>query len=552
MAVPASIGARRGGRCVAMIAMGVLVLATPAAGQNREPSAIEFGPGLELESYLRLLQVSGRASWYPWSIRGHSRRELTKMLRPDTAPAAWRIGPAKLNARFAVGPLQLNTTFNSAFPYGGNDGPVWAGRGLTVSAAASVTGRAGPVSLTLAPMGFITTNGSFPTMSDPFSDGLYTVDRPQRFGDGAYGRGDAGASEIRLDTRLLTIGFGTAPMAWGPAVEYPFILGANAPGFPHAFAGTGEPLNIGLGSIHGRAVWGTLAQSAYSPVTGSDRFVTDAEPGRDRLMTGLVLVFIPRFAPHLELGIARFAHLPFDEDGIDGGFVRKVWPTFLKANVSNEFVEAENELASVFARWTFPAAGFELYAEHGHDDWYNDLRDLSQEPEHNRAYVIGFQKIMGDRGDRLSAIRGEISNYEMPPLGRDRPGQGTIYTHSVLRQGHTHRGQLLGSSAGVGSAGASVLAWDRYSPAGRTTLAWHRIVRAHAGTFQEDGVADEDAVDVIHSLGVERSRGSAKLRYTLGVDVMIDLNRNFTRDVLNLNLRAGMQWSPGRAAATGR
>jgi hypothetical protein len=531
------------------------VPAQPAVAQSRAPAATDVPAGSELENYLRLLQVAGKAAHYPWSIRGFSGREIERLLPADTVAAPWRLSAERLRSRLTLGSIEVNTVFNSAFPHGSNDGAVWAGRGLTASASVAVRMRAGPLSLTLAPVGFVTTNGEFPLLENgetgslAYNDGLVPryIDRPQRFGDGAYGRGDVGASEIRLDTRAVTLGFGTAPMTWGPAVEHPFLLSTNAPGFPHAFLGTGSPVNIGIGTLHARVVWGKLSQSSYSPVVGSDRFVADTQPGRDRLMTGLALVVAPRIAPNLELGVARFLHLPYPAEGIDGKFFRRTLPTFLKKNVTGEAIEDvadENDLASVFARWVFPAAGFELYAEHGHDDWFHDLRDLTQEPDHYRAYVIGFQKVLRSTPDRMSSIRGEIINYQMPPLGRDRPGQGFVYTHSALPQGHTHRGQLLGSNAGVGAAAAGVLAWDRYGPAGRTTLTWRRIVRAHAGTFHEDGVEISRRTDVIHALGVERSRGNASLRYTLGADLLGNINRNFSSDVVSVNARAGIQWTP--------
>ena len=70
-----------------------------------------------------------------------------------------------------------------------------------------------------------------------FGDGLYAtvVDRPQRFGDGAYARVDAGQSQVRLDLLGAAVGFSNAHEWWGPAQRYPFLLGTNAAGFPHVF-----------------------------------------------------------------------------------------------------------------------------------------------------------------------------------------------------------------------------------------------------------------------------------------------------------------------------
>lgn len=550
--------AERGRRCwrSAVIVSALLASAQTSHAQDRAPSALEVLAGSELENYLRALQVAGAIKYHPWAIRGFSSRELRSMLPADTAQLPWRISDRGLRRNIAVSPLSLRSVFNSAFPYGGNDGAVWAGRGFTVSAAGGIRARMGPFSLTVAPVAFVAQNQGFRLLENggvgaqSYNDGLFpgNVDRPQRFGDKAYGRVDLGASELRLDTRFVTFGAGTAPMWWGPAMEYPFVLGNNAAGIPHVFLGTGAPVNIWLGKAHARVTWGKLSQSDYSPVTGSDRYVTAGEAGRDRLMAGMVLVFIPRLAPNLELGLARFAHIAYRPDGMNGRFLRSPIPTFLKkGNYGDPEIETGNELAAFFARWVFPAAGFEIYAEHGQDDWFHDLRDLTQEPDHNRSYGLGFQKAFNRSRRNLGVLRGEIINYQMPPLGRDRPGQGFIYTHAQLRQGHTLRGQLLGSNAGVGAAAASILAWDRYSPAGRTTVAWRRIVRAHTGTFYLDGTTNEKATDVIHSLGAERSRGNSRFRYTLGAELVANFNRNFSNDVFNLNARAGLEWSPWSA-----
>jgi hypothetical protein len=531
-----------------------LVGLAPAALASQEfaPSALDVLAGSEVESYLRALQVAGLADWYPFSIRGFSAREAEAMLPPDTVRHAWSLNRARLRQRAAVGG-RTGMAFNSSFPYGGNDGAVWAGRGVTVSGTAGVVLRVGPLSLMLAPVAFAAQNSSFTLMDNgqtgdlAFNDGRFPdrVDYPQRFGDEPYGRFDPGASGVRLDTRAVTVGLGTFPMWWGPAAEHPFVLGNNAPGIPHLFVGTGMPLNVGIGRVHARVVWGHLSQSAYSPVTGSDRWVSADDPGRDRLMSGMVLLFTPRPVPGLEIGLVRFAHVPFRPEGAGAEFWRSPWPVFLKKDFEDDdFAASMNELGSVFARWVFPGAGLELYGEHGHDDWYHDLRDLVQEPDHNKAYVIGFQKTLTRSASRLSALRGEVINYQLPPLARDRPGQGFIYTHAFLRQGHTHRGQLLGSSAGVGRSAGSVLAYDRYTARTRTTVAWRRLLRGQAGTYYLTGIEEPKGNDVLHSLQVEQARSFGRLRVTTGLELMGNFNRDFARDAFNLNLNANVQWAP--------
>ncbi len=91
-----------------------------------------------------------------------------------------------------------------------------------------------------------------------------SIDLPQHFGDGPYTRVDPGQSSLRLDARGVAAGLSTANQHWGPAAEHPLLLGSNAPGFLHAFLGTSEPVDVWIGSLHGRVVYGRLRQSGYS------------------------------------------------------------------------------------------------------------------------------------------------------------------------------------------------------------------------------------------------------------------------------------------------
>ncbi len=145
-----------------LVIAGLLFGAQTSGAQDRTPAAVDFASGGELENYLRVLQISGKTAWYPWSLRSFSGRELQKMLPSDTASLPWRLSSAKLTSGLSVGSVDVRTVLNSAFPHGSNDGAVWAGRGLTASASAGVTARVGPVSLTLAPIAFIRNQRGLP------------------------------------------------------------------------------------------------------------------------------------------------------------------------------------------------------------------------------------------------------------------------------------------------------------------------------------------------------------------------------------------------------
>jgi hypothetical protein len=544
-------------RCLALLIFSPL-FSTPAAAQPSRVSMLDFATGSEYEDYLRVLQVAGIAPLYPWSIRGFSRREVSRLASADST-GPWRLKERLATSRVSGGILRLGAILNTSYPYGANDGPVWAGRGVTTVISGGVAASAGPVSLTLDPIAFRTDNGAFDLipngMTGPlaFGNGLFPsgVDLPQRFGSSAYSRVDPGSSSLRFDSRFVTFGLSTATEWIGPATEYPFLLSTNAGGFPHLFVGTGEPLNIWIGKAHARLMWGKLYQSAYSPVTGSTRFSYDTttgsviEGGTERLMTSGQLLIVPRGVDGLEIGIARFFHVP---NAIDEP-TRSFWTKPVKVLfLENELAQGDeggfdNQLASAFFRWVFPGSGFEFYGERGFEDQLYDLRDLILDLDHEREYMLGFQKVFKRPASRLNALRFELVNYQEPTITRVR-GEGGVYVHYVLDQGHTNRGQLLGAAPGAGWAAASTLSWTRYSPASRTAATFRRIVRGQRGNFQTTGIFDPRGSDVIIAAGLERMRYGRWVDLGWHIEGMQDFNRNFAKDAPNLNLQVTARLHP--------
>jgi hypothetical protein len=535
-----------------------LVLDHRISAQQSQVTMLDFSAGSEMEDYLRVMQIAGKVPLYPWSIRGFSRREITRLIAADST------GPWKLRGRFnsvpvTGGPLRLGATFNSAYPYGANDGPVWAGRGLTSIVSGGIGAALGPISIAIDPLAFRASNTAFELLPNgltgpkAFNHGTFStmVDLPQRFGSAPYSRLDPGNSYVRFDSRWLTFGVSTANEWIGPATEYPFLLGTNAPGFPHLFLGTGEPLNVWIGRIHTRLMWGKLNQSDYSPVSGPAQFSFDTATavvingGTIRLAASGELILLPRGIPGLELGLGRFFHVPNTSNEPNSAFWRKpVRLLFLKNELaSGDIGGFDNQLGSLFFRWVFPHSGFEVYGERGFEDQLYDIRDLILNLDHEREYMLGFQKVMRTSGERVDVLRGELVNYQEPALARVRV-EGGIYVHSTLRQGHTNRGQLLGASPGAGWAAASTLSWTRYTVAARTNVTLRRIVRDQRGDFQETGIVDPQSSDVIVVAGLERMRLGRRADFGGKVEAMQGFNRNFSKDVPNLNLQLSARLHP--------
>lgn len=509
-------------------------------------------PNSEEERYLRYLQIGGDVPLYPWGIRGFSAREskaISARIGAHPWSRSWPLAAEDLRA--STLPVTAELRANSKFPYGSNDGPVWAGRGLTASAMIGVSVRAGAFSLLLAPTAFITQNASFELLENGqpgrlrYADGLFptSVDRPQRFGDDAYGRIDPGNSTFRADYGPFAAGLSTANIAWGPMEIYPYVIGTNAPGFLHGFVGTSRPVNVWIGSLHGRLIWGRLDQSDYSPVEGEATYGSGVEPGTKRFASGLVGILVPRGLPGLELGVSRFFHSPWPAEGIPPSYFTKPFENILKNRLKGApgFLDPgtapENQLLSGFARWVFPSAGFEMYAEYGREDHSWDKRDFVQEPDHARSYGLGLRKSFGRRPELLDGLTVELINFQLPHLVRTGRGEGSLNAHSLMRQGHTQRGQLLGADVGVDAAAGSSIRWDRYRPLRRTSIGLHRVVRQQRGAFYLGGPADPANSDIQYAIEVTRMHKFNRIELTGELAVVHGFNRNFRGDATNMSSR---------------
>jgi hypothetical protein len=248
----------------------------------------------------------------------------------------------------------------------------------------------------------------------------------------------------------------------------------------------------------------------------------------------------------LELGVARFFHSLWPREGIPRSYFSKPFQEIFKVSLGPppgfdtlaDKGTADDQLASLFARWVFPKSGFEAYGEYGREDHNWNRRDFVQEPDHSRTYGLGLRKIVSADSTHVTAVRAEMINYELNTLARNR-GEGGIYLHSPVIQGHTNRGQVLGADAGVGSGGGSVIGWDRYGRRGSTSVAWTRTIREQDATFYLTGITDPRANDVQNALTLARTRFVGEAQITASVTLVREFNRDLRSDASDVNLFIG-------------
>ena len=501
--------------------------------------SVSIGAGTEMERYLRALELVGKLPSGQWEVRPFGPRELSAMRLPERHPWARQFSdtsPAPRSTWSVVSP-SASLIANSGFAYGFNDGPVWAGKGITAVLTGGITARRSGFSVVLDPVAFVAQNVAFGLAATGLSGvGVYgdrftpgAIDQPQRFGASVYRRLAPGESHFRWDGHGLAVGVATESEVWGPAYEHPIILGNNAGGFPRAFAGTSAPIDLGFMTVHGRILWGRLDESAFGPDIGNER---------RHFATGATATIGVKGFPGLELGGARFFHTTWPQNGLNHAPWFRVFQEFIRSdlaqNSGNSFgTNPDNQLASVFMRWAPPGAGIEVYGEYGREDRNSEWRDFFQEPDHDGAYLLGIARAWTNTADdRVTVVRAEILNSRISHLQQSR-GQVPWYVHGVPSNGHTEGGQVLASVGGHGG-GAFSAAVDRYSASGRTTIRLDRVVWATPLTAQ--GLPIAQHVDVTQAIGVERARYVRRGEVTVAATFVKEFNRYFSSDAVNANV----------------
>ncbi len=509
-----------------------------------------------LTDYVRILEITRRgpigsgftrhgqipAGWpadsasHPWAER------LARIRRPGAGDA----GGAQVQV-IPTGAL-LRSSLNTGHPFGGNDGALWQGRGLSGAVEAGfevrwkgVTARVQPEALWAQNVYFDivpAARAGLPEVAYPWR----VIDLPQRPGREAWSRVGLGESELRVDARGVTFGVGHRARWWGPGVRNAILLSDNAGGFPHAFVGTRRPVDIGIGTLDVLYLHGGLKQSDW---------FDEAERRNERFLTGLLVGLSPDWPRGLSLGGARMFYGRVAESG--RSFEDLLLPlTNLrkKAFVSEENPTGDDELdqmLSLFMRWVLPESGFEVYVEWARTDHAWDFRDLILEPEHAQGRTLGLRHSTELSGDRLVVLGLEVTDISKTPTFQVRINP-TWYQHWFVRQGYTHRGQLLGASVGPGGSAQAITA-DLYDPRGRLGLLLER--RVHENDAYYALATPDDLSFCCHDVSFSAGPRLTYFRDDLELEgrtvLTRRLNRYFVRgdDVWNLHLGVSARWRPG-------
>lgn len=373
---------------------------------------------------------------------------------------------------FILLPVQLNQQYNSHHPYGWNDGSMIPAKGYQTQLSFGFSLKKGVVSLQIRPEVVFAQNSPFPQFPVQQKDSVWRsyfntvlnkIDAPDRLGLGSYFKIFPGQSSLHFNYHNLSLGFSTENLWWGPGVRNSLLMSNNAPGFPHLSFNSTQPVISPVGSFEWQLISGQLKGSDILPDTSrkfNGQSLYRSKQNGDRYLNGIVVTWQPKWTKGLFVGFSRaFYQYNSDVRSSFDGYI-PVFGKFFKGGLSNDDAKRRDQMLSFFFRLLLPKENAELYAEYGRNDHSQNANDFLLEPEHSRAYIIGFSKVF-ETSKNSMRLFGEITNLQIPSTSLLRP-QESWYGHYQVRHGYTNYGQIIGAGIGPGGSSQTIgLQWGK-------------------------------------------------------------------------------------------
>jgi len=461
----------------ALVAFAPLV----ARGQATAPRAALILPTSRLADQQRLAQLAGDTTGLSaYLLRSPSRELDWNATGPDSAR----------RALFLLPRVQLVT--NSATPFSMNDGPLWAGRGGNLRLTGGVALRAGPLHVLLAPEFDLSGNAQFdfnvhrpnyytyylpPVPFDRYGQGYanpwyvrpYSADVPWRMGKKPLARLVPGQSGVWVGARGVEFGATTENMWWGPGIQNAIVMSDNAAGVPRLELRAAHPIATRFGTIDWRWFTGALKESPWFDTTSTNNI---------RSLAAAAVTWRPSFQPTLTLGVTRAVYATATGYGQAAtrwlDIFARTGPVGVPLGDSTLTPGGKEQLLSLFARWVFPADGFEAYTEWARQEFPRSLHDFLAAPTYSHGYTLGLQwRRPAPITESALRIQAEVTTLEQSSSFRSQP-MGVFYTSRRVIQGYTELGQPIGAAIGPG-ASSQWIAIERVGPTSNFGVTFQRI-----------------------------------------------------------------------------
>jgi len=371
---------------------------------------------------------------------------------------------------FKALPLFLTTRLDGKRPYVVEEYGMIPARGAQVFISTGIYARFSKFHIQLQPEFITAQNLQFSGFQDNFSPEIISDrfyywnfgDSPERFGKTTYIKSFWGQSSISLRVGAFELGGGTKNFWWGPGQWNSLIFSNNAPGFPHISLNTYKPAVTFLGSFEGQVLIGRLESSGQAPTQNEElnkKLFSPLNPDW-RYLNGLMLSYSPKWIPSLSFGYTRtYQYYNAERPNDLKGWLPVLEPMakeklFTDGNTVIYDSRRQSQQISIFGRYKIIKSRAEIYFQFGRRDHALNWREFIMNPEHARAYQVGFIKLanLSSTGKFLQ-IRGEITHQKESVnryLRYDLFGGSSWHTHGQVR-GFTNYGQPMGVGIGTGS-----------------------------------------------------------------------------------------------------
>lgn len=376
----------------------------------------------------------------------------------------------------AYGPEWYNS-FNTAAPYGQNDGALWQGKGYNTSLTGGARLEAYGFEVTVKPQVSFSQNLGFDLMPSAYdseygyfwgSGNSVGIDAPQRFGDKAFWTFDWGDTEVRWSWHTLTVGFGTQSPWIGPAWLNPILHSNNAATYPKFDIGLRKTeikmpyFGWSLGHIEGRIWMGYLTESDY--------FDNNNANNHNRI-NGFIFSYAPSFLKGLSLGITKVCLSKWNN------FKLQYLNPFYSENGGVGTNIGEDQKMSFYADFIVPKGGIEVYGEIGIDDYfqYGWLSGFRRYPFDSLVWTAGLKKsiLISTTKKIYGEVILEVSMMD-EPRNKIASKEGYAFNmHYQITQGYTNKGQYLGTFLANGGNAQSLVV-NLYYQRGKTSIILQR------------------------------------------------------------------------------
>lgn len=365
---------------------------------------------------------------------------------------------------FKILPVLVKSQYNSNYSFGINDGAMIPNKGLQVLLSGGFYAEFEGLSLQFQPELITAQNLDFEGFPldhwastwRQYYEWLNYADIPERFGTGSYTELFWGQSSIKYTYKDFSIGVSTENIWWGPGKRNSLLMSNNAPGFLHATVETKRPISTKIGHFEGQLIAGKLKNSGFPPPQSS--YISQQTPlyvpKRDedwRYLSGITISYQPKWVPGLSVGFSSVSQMYNNDMDQFSDYLPIFNGEKGPANVVNVDRDQRNQLSAGYFRWMSHGGLFEFYGEYGSNGNSRKLRDFLVNPDLNRAFTFGFTNLIPlKKEDSYIQLSSEMT--QTGQTVRDAiVAKNSWYTHSYVRHGYTHLGQVLGAGNGPGS-----------------------------------------------------------------------------------------------------